>query len=241
MQFAELRLPTKDPLATVVLLHGGYWLPGYGLELMNALSFELTDLGFATWNVEYRRTGEGGGFPTTLSDVAAAVDRLDGKGLPGGLAGNVVLLGHSAGGHLAVWAASRTDRTPGGEPKVEPRGAISLAGVLDLVRAGSASGSTDPVTAFMGGSPTATPESYALADPALLVPAGCPVWAVDAEDDETVPPEQSTSYVALAESAGATVERVVVPGDHLSLIDPRAESFPTIRKLVTEAASRQPL
>jgi acetyl esterase/lipase len=241
LQFAELRLPTKDPLATVVLLHGGYWLPGYGLELMNPLSFELTDLGFATWNVEYRRTAEGGGFPTTLSDVAAAVDRLDGKGLPGGLAGNVVLLGHSAGGHLAVWAASRTDRTPGGEPKVEPRGAISLAGVLDLVRAGSASGSTDPVTAFMGGSPTQTPESYALADPALLVPAGCPVGAVDAEDDETVPPEQSTSYVALAESAGATVERVVVPGDHLSLIDPRAESFPTIRKLVTEAASRQPL
>ena len=179
-QFADLRMPPRDPLATVVLLHGGYWYADFGLEQTYAMATELTDLGFATWNVEYRRTGDGGGFPNTFSDVAAAVDRLAGDGLPAGLADNVVLVGHSAGGHLAVWAASRNDRTPGGEPKVLPRGAISLAGILDLVRSGSAPGSSAPVGEFMGGSPTEVPEDYALADPARLVPAGCPVWAVHA-------------------------------------------------------------
>ena len=230
-------MPRQDPRATVVLLHGGYWYAQYGLEQMYPMATELTALGFATWNVEYRRTGDGGGFPNTLSDVAAAVDRLDGAGLPDGLADNVVLVGHSAGGHLAVWAASRDDRTPGGEPKVRPRGAISLAGILDLIRAGSTSGSSVPVSAFMGGSPTEAPEDYVLADPARLVPAGCPVWAVHAERDEVVPAEQSTSYVALAKAAGASVRRVVVPGDHVDVIDPDATCFPTIRRLILEASS----
>jgi len=236
-QFVELQLPGDNPRATVVLLHGGYWYPAYGLEQLNPMSSALTALGFATWNVEYRRTGAGGGFPNTLSDVATAVDRLAGEDVPAGLTDNVVLLGHSAGGHLAVWAASRTDRTPGAEPRVRPRGAISLAGVLDLLRAGSVPGSIVPVTEFMGGSPTESPEDYALADPSRLVPAGCPVWAVHADRDETVPAEQSTSYVALAEAAGAKVKRVVVPGDHLAVIDPDASCFPTIRDLVIAASA----
>ncbi len=230
-------MPARDPRATLVLLHGGYWYPEYGLEQMYPMAMELTELGFATWNVEYRRTGDGGGFPNTLTDVAAAVDRLSGDGLPDGLADNVVLVGHSAGGHLAVWAASRNDRTPGGEPKVQPQGAISLAGILDLVRAGSVSGSSVPVSAFMGGSPTQAPEDYALADPARLVPAGCPVWAVHADRDETVPAKQSQSYVALARAAGATAHLAVVPGDHVDVIDPDAPCFPMIQGLILRAAS----
>jgi acetyl esterase/lipase len=236
-QFVELRTPTGAPRATVVLLHGGYWYPDYGLEQLDPMAEALTGLGFATWNVEYRRTGDGGGFPTTLDDVATAVDRLAGSGLPAGLAENVVLLGHSAGGHLAVWAASRTEGTPGGRAAVRARGAISLAGILDLTRAGSVAGSTVPVTAFMGGSPTQAPEDYALADPARLVPATCPVWAVHADRDETVPVQQSASYVALAEAAGGTVRRVVVPGDHVAVIDPAASCYPAIRDLVVEASS----
>ncbi len=236
-QFAELQLPAEKPRATVVLLHGGYWYPGYGLEQLNPMSAALTALGFATWNVEYRRTGAGGGFPNTLDDVATAIDRLAGEDVPEGLTDNVVLLGHSAGGHLAVWTASRNERTAGGEPRVRPRGAISLAGVLDLVRAGTAPGSVVPVTEFMGGSPAESPEDYALADPSRLVPAACPVWAVHADRDETVPAEQSTSYVALARAAGAAVQRVVVPGDHLAVIDPEASCFPAIRDLVVEASS----
>jgi len=201
-QFADLRMPKGDPLATVVLLHGGFWLADCGLDEMDALVEAFTDLGFATWNVEYRRIGRGGGYPNTLTDVADAIDRLTGKDLPDGLAHNVVLVGHSAGGHLAGWAASRSAKTPGGEPKVRPRGAISLGGLLDLTGAGNDSRTAQGVSAFMGGGPAAVPASYALADPSLLVPAPCPVWAVAAREDVTVPPEQSITYVARAKAAG---------------------------------------
>ena len=236
-QFADLRLPARSPRGTVVLLHGGYWLPQYGLELMTPLARRLTELGFATWNVEYRRTGAGGGFPGTLTDVAAAVDRLQGPGLPTGLTEKVVLLGHSAGGHLAAWSASRTRGTPGGPPQLPLRGAISLSGVLNLTRAATDPRSSGPVTALMGGAPSARRRRYAVADPALLVPASCPVWAVHAESDTVVSADQSTSYVALARAAGGRAEAVAVPGDHFTLIDPTSSSFSTISTLLTRASS----
>jgi acetyl esterase/lipase len=234
-QFAELRVPAGTSLGTVVLLHGGYWLAQYGLDLMDPLAERFTELGYATWNVEYRRTSDGGGYPHTLLDVAAAVDRLDGPGLPRGLADEVVLVGHSAGGHLAAWSASRSARTPGGVPAFPLRGAVSLSGVLDLTRAAASPASSSPVTALMGGTPEERPEEYALADPALLVPATCPVWAAQAEHDGVVPPEQSTSYVARARAAGGTAENVPLPGDHFSIISPDTSSFPTIERLVADA------
>ena len=233
-QFADLRLPDSGPVATLVLLHGGYWQPGYGLELMKPLAERFADLGYTTWNVEYRHTGDHA--EDTLRDVAAAVDRLGGRGPTEGLDKTVVLLGHSAGGHLAAWAASRTAHTPGGKPQVAVRGAVSLSGVLDLTRAASDPRSLSPVIAFMGGTPAEKPDSYAAADPALLVPATCPVWAVHAADDEVVSAEQSTRYVAVDRAAGGTAKAVVVPGDHFTLIDPGSAAFPTIRRLVAEAA-----
>lgn len=236
-QFADLRMPTAKPLATVVLLHGGYWLPQYGLDLMNPLAERLTELGHPTWNVEYRRTQAGGGFPNTLLDVAAAIDRLAGAGLPAGLAESVVLLGHSAGGQLAAWTASRSGRTPGGAARVRPRGAISLSGLLDLTGAATGATSANPVVAFMGGDPAQVPDRYAVADPTLLVPASCPVWAVHARQDGTVPVSQSTTYVKKAKAAGGVAERVLVPGDHLAIIDPTAPSFATISRLLESASA----
>jgi acetyl esterase/lipase len=233
-QFADLRLPDHAPLATLVLLHGGYWRPGYGLALMEPLAERFTDLGYATWNVEYRHTGDH--YEDTLSDVAAAVDRLaHGKETAGGDQ-DVVLLGHSAGGHLAAWAASRKATTPGGAPRVRVRGAVSLSGLLDLTRAAADPLSLGPVIAFMGGTPVEVPHDYAVADPALLVPASCPVWAVQAADDQVVDPEQSTRYVARDLAAGGKAQAVTVPGDHFTLIDPGSSAFPTIQKLVAEAA-----
>jgi acetyl esterase/lipase len=234
-QFADLRMPEDDPLATVVLLHGGYWLPQYGLDLMDPLATTLTGLGYATWNVEYRRTSAGGGFPNTLTDVAAAVDRLAGPGLPTGLSDTVVLLGHSAGGHLAAWAASRRSTTPGGAAKVPLTGMISLSGVLELTEAASDPPSSEPVIAFMGGTPTQAPARYPLADPSRLVPASCPVWAVHAEDDVVVSASQSSGYVQRARAAGGRAELVSVPGDHFTLIDPSSQAFPTVKRLVGDA------
>jgi acetyl esterase/lipase len=231
LQYADLRRPARHPVGTLVLLHGGYWMPGYGLDQLDPIANLMTRAGWATWNVEYRPIGDGGSWPDPMTDVALAVDLLETRGL----ADNVVLLGHSAGGQLAVWAASRTARTPGGPPKVRPAGAISLSGVLDLTHAAGTPGSAEPVTAFAGGSPAGQPEHYALSDPALLVPAACPVWVVHADDDQVIRADQGTSYVARAKAAGGQVELVDVPGDHFTLIDPRAPSFPTIRRLITQA------
>jgi len=168
-QFADLRMPAGRPLATVVLLHGGYWLPTYGLNLMDPLARRFTELGYATWNVEYRRTGAGGGVPTTLADVAAGIDRLGGEGLPSGLTDTVILVGHSAGGHLAAWAASRTGATPGGAAKVPLSGAVSLSGVLELTRAADDPRSSAPVVAFVGGTPAEVPDRGILSDHAPVV------------------------------------------------------------------------
>ncbi len=235
-QYAELRLPEATPTSTVVLLHGGYWLPGYGLQLMDPLAERLTALGHATWNVEYRRVQGGGGVPTTLADVAAAIEHLTATGMPSGLEEKVVLLGHSAGGQLAAWAASRTAKTPGGAARVPLQGVISLSGVLNLTLAARRPGSTSQVTGFVGGTPARAPENYALADPTLLVPPTSPVWSVHAHDDQVVPAEQSTTYVTAAKAAGGTAEHVDVPGDHFTLIDPGAPSFATIRALLDRAA-----
>lgn len=235
VQRADLRLPTGDSRGTVVLLHGGYWRPPYAADLMEPLAVRLTALGWATWNVEYRLTGAGGGFPNTLLDVAAAVDHLADPSMPAGLAEDVVALGHSAGGHLAAWAASRSERTPGGRPTVPLAGAVSLSGVLELTGAATAPGSAEPVQAFMGGSPSQVPGDYAVADPSLLVPPGCPVWAAHADADEVVPPTQSTGYVEHVRAAGGRAEYVALPGGHLSVIDPAAASFPGVHRLVSSA------
>ena len=227
-QYVELRMPDRTPVGTVVLLHGGYWLAGYGADQLHPMSETLTRLGYATWNVEYRRLGGGGGFPETFLDVARAIDLLQEQGP----AGDAVLVGHSAGGHLAAWAGSRTSATPGGPNAVRPRGVVSLSGVLDLTRAASTPGSDSPVTRLMGGTPAALGSRYALADPALLVPATCPVAAVHALDDQVVPRAQASSYVQKSLAAGGRAELVTVPGDHSTLIDPGSLSFDRIAQLI---------
>jgi acetyl esterase/lipase len=244
-QFADLRVPEGDSLGTVVLLHGGSWLAQYGVAELEPLADALTSAGCATWNLEYRRLGNGGGVPATLQDVAAGIDRLAGDDLPAGIADRVVVVGHSAGGHLAVWAASRNERTPGGRSQVRLRGAISLAGLLDLTSAAEGdTGDLEIATAvsdFVGGSPAQVPDSYDVADPARLAPATCPVWALRADSDPLVPARQSRTYVASAVAAGGRAEEVVVRGDHNSVARPDAPSFPTVRNVVAEALGAGPL
>lgn len=233
-QVIDLRLPrgrAGDPRGTVVLIHGGYWQPQYGLDQLDGLAELLTGAGWATANLEYRRTGAGGGVPATLEDVAAALDLLADQDVPQA----PVALGHSAGGHLAAWAASRTADLPGGEPRLALAGAVSLSGVLDLTRAAAAPGSSRPVTAFVGGTPEDVPEAYAVSDPALLEPR-CPVWAVHATADDVVPLEQSEAYVAAVTGRGGRAELVEVPGDHFSIVDPDAASWHQVEDLLDAAA-----
>ena len=231
-QYGELYLPARIPLATVVVVHGGYWAQGFGAEATRPMCEALQTEGYAAWNLEYRRVGGAGGWPTTFADVAAGVDHLNTFDTID--AGDVRIVGHSAGGQLAVWASSRRDTTPGGPSEVTVTRCLSLAGVLDLTAASRERLGEGNVDLLMGGTPADVSDHYDQGDPTRLVPAGCPVACLVGEDDEVVPRTQSEAYVRAAERVGAPVTLDVVPGDHSALIDPESEAWATLLRRLSE-------
>ncbi|MEP7090506.1 MAG: alpha/beta hydrolase [Nocardioidaceae bacterium] len=227
-QIGDLYLPRRGrPRGTVVVIHGGFWQSAYALDLGAATSADLAQRGWAAWNIEYRRTGDGGTWPNTLVDVASAVDhlaRLDGVPTTG-----VITLGHSAGGQLAAWAASRNAASPGGAPRVRVAATVAPAAVLALAAAARDGLGGTAVPGLVGGMPSRLPGRYAEADPLERLPLGVPIRCVHGTDDSTVPISQSTTYVEAARRAGDDAELVRVPGDHFALIDP---STPAWRRTV---------
>lgn len=207
-QYAELTLPEgAAPAPVVVIIHGGFWRASYGAELGRPLAVDLVGRGFAAVNVEYRRVSDGGGWPQTGEDVAAAVDALRDRST--GLDLNrVVTLGHSAGGQLAGWLASRRGAA------VAVTGAVLQAGVLDLLggsREGLGDGAIDD---YLGGSPSENPQAYAQASPLALVPLGVPSVCVHGTADVHVPLRQSQDFVDAARKAGDRTELQTFDGDH---------------------------
>jgi acetyl esterase/lipase len=187
-----------------VLIHGGFWKAQYGLDLMDALADDLAGRGWAAWNIEYRRLGNGGGVPETLDDVGAAIDLL--ADLDGVDRSQVVAIGHSAGGHLAAWAATRE------HPRVPLTGVVAQAGVLDLERARELRLSNGVVDRFLGGHPTS------VASPTERLPLGVPTLLIHGGLDDVVPVEISERF---ARASGATL--VVEPDeDHYGHLDPRS-------------------
>lgn len=239
-QFGDLRLPPgKEPHPVVVVVHGGFWRAKYDLEHVGHLCADLTQRGYATWSLEYRRVGHpGGGWTGTFEDVARGTDHLR------ALAGRypldlkrVVTLGHSAGGHLALWLAGRGRLKPGQplyvEKPLELRGAVSLAGVVDLERAAALRLGDGIVESFLGGTPEQVPERYALASPAVLLPLGVKQVLVHGVEDTTVPISLSTGYHARASALGDSVQLVSLPGaEHFEVIDPRAKEWPRVVEAV---------
>jgi acetyl esterase/lipase len=229
-QFLEVTLPAGDqPAPVAVVLHGGFWRARYGIELARPLAADLAARGWAAVAVEYRRVGAGGGWPTTLEDVAAALDTLPDLSPAGRLdLGDLTVIGHSAGGHLAAWAAAR-GRLPAGAPGAAPRvpvtAAVLQAGVLDLAAAVAEDLGSGATVGFLGGAPERLPERYAAADPVRLLPTGVPVLCVHGEADTTVPLDQSERYAAAATAAGDRVEVTAVPGDHMAVIDVTGEAW----------------
>ncbi len=241
--FAELRVPDDTgPHPVVILIHGGFWRARYGLDLMDRLGDDLAARGIATWNIEYRRVGEpGGGYPGTLIDVATAAEKLRAVAADHALdLGRVVTLGHSAGGHLALWLAAR-GRLPVGAlgtgaaaaltgPDVLPLvGAISQAGVADLTAGWEQQLGNGAVRDFIGGGADEFPERYAVADPARSLPLGIPQVLVHGLLDDIVPPIISELYLAAATRAGDDARLRAIPNaDHLAVIDPRTPAWAAI-------------
>jgi acetyl esterase/lipase len=230
-QYGELFRPHVDgPWPVAVVLHGGFWRAQHGRKQMHPLCVDLVRRGWAAFNVEYRRLDRlsGGGFPRTLDDVAAAVDHLADvpahapAGEPkAGLApfrfdlSRVVAIGHSAGGHLAAWLATRADA------RVPVTAVVAQAGVVDLRLASELGLSRAVVHRFLGGTPAAAPDRYAAASPAERLPLGVPVLLTHGGRDEIVPPMMSERFADAARTAGDDVELIVErDADHFGHLDP---------------------
>lgn len=231
-QVANLHAPLREPpWPVVVLVHGGFWRARFDRTLMTPLAQDLARSGYAAWNIEYRRVGQaGGGWPGTLEDVAAAVDALSGVAEVD--SAHVVVVGHSAGGHLALWLAARdrlTHGAVGSAPRVHVRAAVGQAPVADLQRAARERLGQGAVEDFMGGSARAVPDRYAVASPAALLPLGLPQLLIHGTGDAAVPIELSRSYAAQAEAAGDRVELLEVPAaDHFDVIDPDHDAWAAV-------------
>jgi acetyl esterase/lipase len=221
-QFAELTVPAGGlPVPVAVVIHGGFWRHRYDLSLGRPLASTLPARGWAALNIEYRRVGMGGGFPATFDDVAAAIDALTEIDAALDLQ-RVVTIGHSAGGHLAAWAATRR------QPKVAVTGVVSQAGVLDLRRAAQENLGAGATQEFLGGEPADVPERYDEASPIEHVPLGVPVLCVHGRADSNVPIGQSEDFVVAAQAAGDDAGLHIVNGDHFVVIDPSSYAWTTV-------------
>jgi acetyl esterase/lipase len=235
-QFGDLHLPARPPRpGTVVLIHGGWWGPKYGADNLDGMARALAERGWAVWNIEYRRLELGGGYPATMRDAATAIDFL--ATLEEIDTERVVAIGHSAGGHLAAWAAGRrklAEGAPGAGPTVDLAGVISLAGVLDLRAAAREKLGNGAAIDLMGGGPDERPERYAVADPLSQLPIPAIVRCVHARADDRVPFAQSVTYVEAAQSAGQDAQLLEVGGGHFSIADPSEPTWPTVVKALEE-------
>lgn len=258
IQAGELYLPPgAGRVPVVVLLHGGNWAAVYDRTQLVPLALDLVGRGWAVWNADYRGLGGGGGWPTTFDDTAAAIDLL--AGLDARLdTSRVAVVGHSAGGQLALWSAIR-DRLPadmpGSGPVVLPVGAVSLAGVLDLITADFCrygAGMANPnATPRPGGPPFAHPELVgavaAVAGEGVVAPLlgghaadvprrygwmspvvrlpTVPTLVVHGVDDDIVSIEFSRTYHRAALAFGVPATVLEVPGDHFDVVRPDGPSW----------------
>ncbi len=238
LQFGELRLPVTTKAAPVVIVvHGGCWFAEYDLNHLAAFSAALTKLGVATWTIEYRRIGNpGGGWPGTFQDVAKGADylreiakkyRLDLR--------RVVVVGHSAGGQLALWLAGRKNL-----PKASVlysanplplAGVVSLAGISDLKK--YRPNCDDSVTKLLDGTPEQYAERYQQTSPIELLPLKVPVRLIHGKLDRIVPIELGTDFVEAARRKGDQVTLTVLDAaGHFDLISPLAPVWPVVEQSI---------
>ena len=242
-QFAELRIPDgSGPYPVAIVIHGGCWLSIANLHIMDHFCDELTKAGIATWNLEYRRIDNpGGGWPGTFNDIGQGVDHIRAIAEKYNLdLSRVVLIGHSSGGHLALWAGARhcvaKDSQLYSEDPFMPAGVVSLAGPADLrdmvERAKTVCGG-DVIHTLLGGSFEEVPDRYRNASPAALLPNGVKQIVIHGSDDPAIPPELGQAYVEAGKVVGESIGFFVIPkASHFELIAPWTSSWPIVEASV---------
>jgi acetyl esterase/lipase len=230
-QVGDLHLPDAAGARPVVcLLHGGFWRLPYGREGLAKVAADLALRGYASWNIEYRRVGEtGGGWPGTLDDVVTAIDHLasvrrNGADLD---LGRVAIVGHSAGGQLALCAGARMNRasTRSAPSAIAPAAVCGLAAMVDLHEAFAIDAGNGAVRSFLGGSPQDQPVRYEEASPLRVLPLGVRQLLIHGTSDDAVPVELSRAYVQAARRAGDEIDYVELSGmGHMEYLDPSSNA-----------------
>jgi acetyl esterase/lipase len=233
LQVGEWFAPVGDDiLPTVVLIHGGFWSERYDRHLEYSLAKDLAQRGYLCWNIDYRSSTEP--WPATLTDVAAAYDHITRSRYASRIdRDRVAVVGHSAGGHLVTWLASR-HHLPAGAPGHSPNALrpallIPQAGVVMLSQAAERKVGRGAPQAFIGGSPQQYPDRYLIADPASLLPTGVRSVLIHGPRDKSVPLWQSQRYVEAATAAGDDSRLEVCKGDHFVHLDPKSKAAQQLR------------
>ena len=235
-QFGELTLPSATPpYPVIILIHGGGYREKYNLRPLGAVVSALAAAGFAVWNIEYRRFGNGGDYPQMFLDVAAAADHLPEIASAHQLDFyRVITMGHSAGGHLALWLAGRSSIESASPIFVsEPlavHGAVALAPLADVTGGSESELSSDALLAVMGGGPNRNPSAYRNGCPARLLPLRVPqVIIVGSEDGSML--ENAERYIAAAGAAGDDARLIVLPGaGHFEIVAVGTEEWAAVEQ-----------
>jgi len=237
-QFGELRVPNGNgPFPVFILIHGGCWLSDFDYTYCTRLASWLTAHGVATWTIEFRRIGdEGGGWPGTFLDVAHAADALReiGKAKPIDTR-RVYAAGHSAGGQLALWLASRGKLAKESELFIEGpikiRGVLGLSAITDLYeyRKGPANSCHGSVELLLGGAPAVVDRRYSETSPMQRLPLVVPQVFIQGENDPIVSPDSVRVYVTASSKAGDEAKLLVLPNaGHFESTVPTAASEPAL-------------
>jgi acetyl esterase/lipase len=243
-QYGELRVPAgTGPHPLVILIHGGCFKAAYAsAHYFGAMADALKADGIATWNIEYRRLGEaGGGWPGTYLDVGRAVDHV--RAIAGEYhldLGRIVVVGHSAGGHLAMWTAARHRLTKTSElfaaNPLPVRGVMDLAGPVDMtanIPGYEALCRDTVISSLLGGTPTAVPDHYAQTSAIELLPLGIRQVLVVGSHEDFVPLPLVDAYVQAATQAGDQVHRIVIPGaGHFEIASPLSFTWPQVKAAI---------